>query len=348
MPQIGWIDPVDGKKRDFEQVLAEAEAYGSWGGYPFEVLSGIHQQSQGHDRPDGISVTMLLGCARKVHLDKLHEFYGTVESNYASFRGVISHAMLEKYKPPATVVERRFFRSYRGLPISGQMDSISVSIEGITDTSDFLSRWLDWCDRMADMELSVEEGGKGPCDDCRFFAEDPRPEYQTRSCDAHSQPAIPKGAKFLVRDWKSKDELPTYTYVSQSHQKQGNLYRWLLRIPSRKADIEFVYVSMKGIRIMKLYNGGLFSNGRKKPEQVWSDMQAEEFLEDRLITLAVSQKLDKPLPYDKVPEDDLWLCANYCPAKELCYKLAAKEQLAMFNKGESPERVVPRERKKKK
>ena len=348
MAQIGWIDPADGKKRTFEEALAEAEAYGSWNGWPFEVLVGIHQQSQGHDRPTGISVTQLLGCARKNHLERLHEFYGTVESNYAAFRGVIAHSMLEKFKAEHTVVERRFWRTYRGIPISGQMDYVGLTVEGIMDSGPFLNEWLDWCDRMADMERPVEDGGAGPCDDCRFFTEDPRPEYNTRSCQKHTQPEIPRGAKFLIRDWKSKDELPTFTYVAQQYQKQGNLYRWLLRIPAKKADIEFVFVSMKGVRLMKLFSGGVFSNGRTKPNQIWSDAEAQLFLDDRLVTLAASQKLDRPLPYDKVPEDDLWACANWCPAKELCYKLAAKEQLAAFKKNEAPDRVVPREPEKKK
>ena len=323
MAQIGWVDPADGKKRSFEEALAEAEAYGSWGGYPFEVLSGIYDQSQGHGRPDGISVTQLLGCARKVHLEKLHEYYGTVESNYAAFRGVIAHSMLEKFKPGHSVVERRLYRTHRGITLSGQLDSVSVTLDGISDSSGFLAEWLDWCDDMY-----------------RWEGEDPDVPSEPE------MPEIPKGTKFLIRDWKSKDELPTYSYVSSNHQKQGNLYRWLLRIPHRKADIEFVYVSMKGVRVMKLYSGGVFSNGRKKPEQIWNDEKVAEFLDDRLLTLAVSQKIEKPLPYDKVPDDDLWNC-QFCPAKELCYKLAAKEAQAAFKKGESVDRIAPREKKKR-
>lgn len=322
--QIGWIDPADGKKKTFEEALAEAEAYGSWAGYPYEVLLGIYRQSKGEDRPDGIGVTQLLGCARKVHLEKLHEFHGTVESNYAAFRGVIAHSMLEKFKPDHTVVERRFWRTHRGIPISGQLDSVGLTVEGISDSSGFLQTWLEWCDAMYDAESCGEEVVEWPV-----------------------QPEIPRGAKFLIRDWKSKDELPTYTYVAQQYQKQGNLYRWLLRIPQKKVDIEFVFVSMKGVRVMKLYSGGVFSNGRSKPNQIWTDSEAEQFLDDRLLVLAMSQKLDKPLPYAKVPEEDLWNC-NYCPAKELCYRLAAKEQLAAFRAGEAPDRVVPREPEKKK
>ena len=346
MSQIGWLDPADGKKKTFEEALAEAEAYGSWAGYPFEVLQGIYRQNLGEDRPDGISVTQLLGCARKVHLEKLHEFYGTVESNYAAFRGVIAHSMLEKFKAEHTIVERRFWRYYRNIPLSGQLDYVGLTVEGISDNSGFLQEWMDWCDRMANLEASIADPVSIGCDDCRYFAEDKR--LDTNECSTHRQPTIPQGAKFLIRDWKSKDELPTYQYVAQQYQKQGNLYRWLLRIPQKKADIEFVFVSMKGVRVMKMFSGGVYSNGRTKPQQIWTDAEVEAFLDDRLVLLSLSQKLDKPLPYAKVPEEDLWACERYCPAKELCYRLAAKEQLAEFKKGEAPDRIVPREREQKK
>lgn len=346
MPQIGWIDPADGKKRLFEDALAEAEAYGSWAGWPYEVLAGIQKQNKGEDRPDGISVTQLLGCPRKIHLDKLNEFYGAVESNYAAFRGVIAHSMLEKFKAEHTVVERRFWRTYRGIPISGQLDYVGLTVNGIADSGTFLTEWMDWCDRMAELELSLADDVPIGCDDCQYFAEDKR--LDANQCSKHRQPEIPQGAKFLIRDWKSKDELPTYTYVAQQYQKQGNLYRWLLRIPPKKADIEFVFVSMKGVRVQKLFSGGVFSNGRAKPNQIWIDHEVEAFLDERLVILSLQQKLDKPLPYAKVPEDDLWACAKYCPAKELCYKLAAKEQLAAFKKDEAPDRVVPREPETKK
>jgi hypothetical protein len=343
---VGWIDPADGKKRLFEEALAEAESYGSWGGYPFEVLQGIYKQNLGEDRPDGISVTQLLGCARKVHLEKLHEFYGTVESNYAAFRGVIAHSMLEKFKVEHTVVERRFWRTYRGIPLSGQLDYVGLTVEGISDNSGFLQEWLDWCDRMAELELSLIDEVPVGCDDRRYFAEDRR--LDTTECSKHRQPEIPKGAKFLIRDWKSKDELPTYQYVAQQYQKQGNLYRWLLRIPAKKADIEFVFVSMKGVRVMKMFDGGVFSNGRAKPKQIWTDSEVEAFLDDRLVLLAISKKLDKPLPYAKVPDEDLWACERFCPAKDLCYRLAGKEALAEFKKGEAPDRITPRQPEKKK
>lgn len=346
MPQIGWIDPADGKKRFFDEALAEAEAYGSWGGYPYEVLLGIYKQNQGEDRPDGISVTQLLGCARKNHLEKLGEFYGTVESNYAAFRGVIAHAMLEKFKAEHTVVERRFWRTYRNIPISGQLDYVGLTVEGISDTSGFLEEWLAWCDRMSHLELSLIDEVPVGCDDCVYIEEDKRLDYS--QCSRHRQPEIPRGAKFLIRDWKSKDELPTYQYVAQQYQKQGNLYRWLLRIPQKKADIEFVFVSMRGVRLMKLFSGGVYQNGRAKPNQIWTDTEVEAFLDERLLPLAISQKLDKPLPYAKVPDDDLWACAKYCPAKDLCYKLAAKEQLAAFKADQTPDRIVPREQEPKK
>lgn len=319
MTQIGWRDPATGKEAPFEEWLAEAEAYGTALDYPYEVLRGLHKDMTQKNRPDSISVTQILGCARAVTLEKQHEYYAEPTSNFITWRGTLAHAMLEANKPEDAVVERRLWRVYKGVPISGQIDSVRVT--GIPNAGEFLNAWLDWTDAAYAAEI----------------AEQPIPEA----------PALPEGARFLIRDWKTKNELPSYNYAAPSHQKQGNLYRWLLRIPSEIVDIEFVYIAMQGVKVCALAQGGKHANGRAKPQQIWTDGETHQFLDDRLLTLAATKKANKPLPYEMVPTDDLWQC-GYCRAKDLCHSLAAKEAEAAWKKGKSVDKLPPRDRDKEK
>lgn len=315
MPQIGWRDPATGKTESFEYWLAEAEAYGSALDMPFEVLAGLHSQMDRSGRPDGISATMLLGCPRKAYFDKHIDYYAEPLENWASFRGTLAHSIIEKYAPKDAMVEKRYWRMFKGVAVSGQIDSWRIIGAPVELT-------LEWDAWLEDMYAWEQGGSVG---------------------DQPVQPVLPKGARFLVRDWKTKHDLPNFTYLASGHQKQGNLYIWLLRIPKDEVDTEFIYITMQGVKIMKLFNGGTYRNGRAKPEQYWTQRQTTAFLDDRLLSLAASMKLDRPIPYDKVDDDDLWNC-NYCPAKQDCYKRAATEQFEAWQKGGSTERVTPRDR----
>lgn len=320
MPQVGWRDPSNGQEKTFEEVLADAAVHGEALGLPYEVLLGISKQLDKSDRPEGFSVTMLAKCARAVWLDKTAEYYSDPMENYPAFRGTIGHAILEQNPHPAAVVEHRLFRVYRGEVLSGQLDKVRVFIPGATaeQEKDFLDEWLDYCT----MAFAAESMGG----------------------DLPEAPAIPEGARFGIEDWKTKHVVPFGIYVYDHHKKQGNLYRWLLRIPTDAADILFVYVSMEAVKPLRVYNGGKFANGRERPVQVMTDPEVEAYLDDRLRTLALQRKLGRPLPYDKVPTDDLWEC-NYCPIRQLCYAEAAKEARAEFEKGNDVARVTPRSKK---
>lgn len=315
--QLGYIDPETGQETTFSEALALAQQYGEWGGFPYEILVGMYQQAQQEDRPDGASATQLVGCLRKVYLEKHNDYYSSPETGYPAFRGVIGHSMLEKNQDPNSAVEERVYRRYRGIELSGQVDNLVI--RGVDNPDELVSQWLDYCEDMYRFESGEFEQEPG-------------------------KPTLPKDALFVIRDWKTKDKLPTYQYVARSYQTQGNIYRWLLRIPTNKVLIEFVFVSMTGVKIMALYNGGKYANGRNKPKQVWSDRQVEDFLEERLTVLDLQTKFDRPLPYDKVPADDLWNC-QFCPVRDVCYRLAADEAKMAFEKGESLDRIPPRSRK---
>lgn len=279
--QIGWVDPDTGERTSFEDALDTARDYGEWGGYPFEVLLGMHKNLV-KVRPPEITVTTLLHCARKVHLEREAEYYADPRRNYPAFRGTVIHAIVQNDAAPEAVVEERYARDFEGTRISGG---------------------IDW----------------------------------------HRLMKV-KNGKTLLRDFKSVNELPKYNSAYTSHRQQLNLYRWLLDLDPAETELEVVYISMDGVKIIPLSAGGETRTGRKKPNQVWTDDEVEDFIRERLRLLQFPIFNDDPLPYRLVPEEDLWMCAEYCEVRELCYRKAWQEKA----RSGSPEgRVPPRERSKK-
>ena len=141
----------------------------------------------------------------------------------------------------------------------------------------------------------------------------------------------------LVRDWKSTKELPRYDNAYTNHQQQINLYRWLLGIEPETCDLEIVYVSMEGVKIVPLKHGGKTQRGRAIAEQHWSNEKVEEFIRQRLTLHQVSPILR----YEDVPEDDLWQCA-YSPVENLCRRLAAREAREAWEQGRDVKRINDR------
>lgn len=124
MAQIGWLSD-SGKEVLFADALATAEAEGSWNSIPFEVLTLIKDQVT-KERPDGISVTQLLGCPRKVFLEKTNDWFSHPIENWPALRGTLVHSLLEKTSGSNAEVEVRHSRTYKGIEISGTPDSVRV------------------------------------------------------------------------------------------------------------------------------------------------------------------------------------------------------------------------------
>lgn len=122
MAQIGWQSD-NGKTVLFADALAIAEAEGSWNSMPFEVLTLIKEQVT-KVRPDGISVTQLLGCPRKVFLEKTNDWYSHPIENWPALRGTLVHSLLEQTGGQGAEIEVRYEREHRGITISGQPDSV--------------------------------------------------------------------------------------------------------------------------------------------------------------------------------------------------------------------------------
>lgn len=123
MPQVGWLDGK-GNVVPFEQALDEARTYGTWESMPYEVLFGMHANLT-KERPDTISVTQLLGCPRKVYIEGTTDYAVPPQDNYAAFRGMVVHAVLEDAGEGAES-ETRVERVYRDVTISGQPDNLRL------------------------------------------------------------------------------------------------------------------------------------------------------------------------------------------------------------------------------
>lgn len=124
MAQIGWISDA-GTNVLFADALAISEAEGSWNSIPHEVLVLIKEQVT-KERPDAISVTQLLGCPRKVFLEKTNDWFSHPIENWPALRGTLVHSLLEQTGGSGAEIEVRHERTYRGVTISGQPDSVRV------------------------------------------------------------------------------------------------------------------------------------------------------------------------------------------------------------------------------
>lgn len=122
MAQIGWISD-SGKNVTFAEALAVSEAEGSWSSVPHEVLVLIKEQVT-KERPEGISVTQLLGCPRKVFLEKTNDWFSHPLENWPALRGTLVHSLLEQTGGQGSEVEVRYEKEYKGVTISGQPDSV--------------------------------------------------------------------------------------------------------------------------------------------------------------------------------------------------------------------------------
>src|SRR5688500_1326929 len=126
--QIGWVDPNTQRRMLFEDALNEARLHGDALGFPYEILNGMYQQVT-KKRPDGMSVTTLIGNPRHVKLEKQYEYFAEPQQNYATFRGNIVHTMMEEYGEGASTVEERGTRDFDGVPIS-RSEGRSVGRDG--------------------------------------------------------------------------------------------------------------------------------------------------------------------------------------------------------------------------
>lgn len=73
---------------------------------------------------EGITVTQLAGCPRASYLGYKYDHYVDLEQLYFAFRGELAHLVIERHQEKDAIAEKRFYREYNGVKISGQPDII--------------------------------------------------------------------------------------------------------------------------------------------------------------------------------------------------------------------------------
>jgi hypothetical protein len=112
-------------KITFEECLACANTTSN----PCQFTEYIIKQMFSYNEPrTGLSVTALLGCHRKVYLERTLDYYEPLEWLWFRFRGHLLHAIAEHatQNNPDFITERRFSKEICGVEISGKPDIINV------------------------------------------------------------------------------------------------------------------------------------------------------------------------------------------------------------------------------
>ncbi len=98
--------------------------------YDYPILSSMYRNLR---KSDGISVSSLLNCLRKVVLQVRHDVYLNPKELYYAFRGQLFHAVIAQAHEEEAVVEQRFERTVAGISLSGHPDVIYPEIKKLVD-----------------------------------------------------------------------------------------------------------------------------------------------------------------------------------------------------------------------
>jgi CRISPR/Cas system-associated exonuclease Cas4 (RecB family) len=89
--------------------------------FDYPILAGMQRNLR---EEDGISVSSLLNCLRKVVLQVRNDVYLDPKQLYYAFRGQLFHAVIAQAHEEGAIVEQRFERTIAGITLSGHPDVI--------------------------------------------------------------------------------------------------------------------------------------------------------------------------------------------------------------------------------
>jgi hypothetical protein len=100
---------------------------------PFDEAT-IHGMILNETKREGITITMIAGCQRATFIGRHYETYVYPSGLYWAFRGQIAHKILEQAKLHSDAIrEKRFYKAWEGIELSGQPDLIIPSQKVLKD-----------------------------------------------------------------------------------------------------------------------------------------------------------------------------------------------------------------------
>ena len=283
MPMAGFICDAEDMPVTIEACLACARTGALPGCHQTApVIAGIVRGL----RPDdfGLTVTTLIGCARKARLMKESRYWLKPAQSYWAFRGQMIHGIAAQYADEADqiIAERRFTMTVETLAgqcveVTGQPDLVLVDQKMIYDFKTTKSVPTGWRSYVCpETDRTISEGPYAlrrkslDCPHCRLG------QHDVKTIEVIGPPR-----------------------AKPQHILQISLYRLLLHHHGIEVDTgALVYKDM--------------DTQCRIPVDLLSIEDAERYLRER-VALAVQADLP-PILTD---EDELWAC-DYCPVRHVC------------------------------
>lgn len=98
--------------------------------FDYPILASMHRNIR---KEEGISVSSLLNCLRKVVLQIRNDVYLDPKDLYYAFRGQLFHTVIAKAQADGAICEKRFKRTVAGIILSGHPDVIYPECKKLVD-----------------------------------------------------------------------------------------------------------------------------------------------------------------------------------------------------------------------
>jgi CRISPR/Cas system-associated exonuclease Cas4 (RecB family) len=126
----GFRCPEGRGELPFEECLKCAASHRSTCQFDYPILASMQHNLR---EEEGISVSSLLNCLRKVVLQVRNDVYLDPKELYYAFRGQLFHAVIAQAHEEGAIVEQRFERAVAGITLSGHPDVIYPEQKKLVD-----------------------------------------------------------------------------------------------------------------------------------------------------------------------------------------------------------------------
>lgn len=117
----GFYCPEEKRSFSFDECLACAASHENPCQFDYPILKAMQRNIR---KGQGISVSSLLNCLRKVVLEARNDVYLNPSQLYYAFRGQLFHTVVAQAQFDGAVCEERFERNVDGITLSGHPDVI--------------------------------------------------------------------------------------------------------------------------------------------------------------------------------------------------------------------------------